>query len=395
MNYFRPQFHILKKRLKENRKFIQIIIGPRQVGKTTLVIQLLGQIDVPYHYQSADSIEATNSVWLNQQWETARLKLKNSKSKQLILAIDEIQKISNWSEIVKSEWDKDSVSKTNIKLILLGSSSLLIQKGLTESLAGRFELIYMNHWSFKEMEDAFDMDVDKYIWFGGYPGAYSLINNERRWKDYIKNSIVESTVSKDILMMQRIDKPALLKRLFELGCLYSGQILSFTKMLGQLQDVGNTVTLSHYLNLLDSAGLITGLEKFAIQKFRHKSSSPKFQVYNTAFISSQMVETLSEIRNQPDKWGRIVEAAIGAHLVNFALTESFEVYYWRNRNNEIDFVIERNGKIIGLEVKTGFKKFSSGINIFYKEFNPKKILLVGEKGLQFEEFLNINPIELF
>ncbi len=395
MNYYRPHFQILKKRLKEKRKFIQIVVGPRQIGKTTMVVQLLDKINLAHQYLSADAIDAANSLWIEQQWEIVRIKLKTSRAKQFILVIDEIQKINNWSEIIKAEWDKDTRNKINIKVVLLGSSSLLIQKGLTESLAGRFEKIFMAHWSFTEMNEAFDLNANQFVWFGGYPGAVNLIKNEKRWKYYILNSLIETTVSKDILMMQRIDKPALLKRLFELGCLYSGQILSYNKMLGQLQDAGNTTTISHYLNLLNSGGLITGLEKYSKQRVKQKASSPKLQVYNTALISGQMEEKFNEILTQPDKWGRIVESAIGAHLINYSISENFNVYYWRHRSNEIDFVLENKGKIIGLEVKSGIKQLAKGMEIFKKEFVPDRMILIGDKGLPWQEFLRINPIKLF
>lgn len=395
MSYYRPQFNILKKRIKEKRKFIQTVIGPRQIGKTTMVLQLLDELNITYLYQSADAIDAGNALWISQQWETARTKLKTSKARQFILAIDEIQKINNWSEVVKAEWDKDTRNKVNIKVILLGSSSLLIQKGLTESLAGRFEMIYMGHWSFTEMEQAFNLKAEQFAWFGGYPGAVNLINNETRWKNYILNSLIETTVSRDILMMQRIDKPALLKRLFELACLYSGQILSYTKMLGQLQDAGNTTTLSHYLNLLNSAGLVVGLEKFSIHKVRQRASSPKLQVQNTALISGQMKEEYKEVLSQPEKWGRIVESAIGAHLINYSINENYNVYYWRHKNNEIDFVIEKNEKVIGLEIKSSAKHQARGMDVFQKEFAPDKVMLIGDSGFPWQEFLKINPTKLF
>ncbi len=395
MNYIRPQYYVLKKRLKEKRKFILTIFGPRQVGKTTLITQLIKNEKLLFHYVSADAIATSNKTWIPQQWETARLKLKSSKARQLILIIDEIQKIENWSEIVKKEWDNDTGNKINIKVIVLGSSTLLIKKGLTESLAGRFEIIYMGHWSFTEINKAFNIPVEKFAWFGGYPGSYQLAKDEQRWKDYIKNSLIETTISKDILMLYQVNKPALLKRLFELGCLYSGQILSFTKILGQLQDAGNTVTLSHYLSLLNEAGLIYGIPKYSIQPFRQRASNPKFQVYNSAFISSQMFETFKEVKKLPQKWGRIVEVAIGAHLINFAKTENYQVYYWRHINNEVDFVLRYHEKIIGLEVKSGNKAPKKGIEAFSKMFNPKKVLLVGTSGIPWQEFLKINPLELF
>ena len=227
MNFYRFHFDVLKTRLEENSLSIQAIVGPRQIGKTTLVNQLFDSLNYPNYYISADAVDASNSSWISQQWEIARLKFKASKAGRFIFAIDEIQKIENWGEFVKAEWDKDKRTKTNIKVILLGSSRLLLQKGLTESLAGRYELIYMGHWTFSEMQKVFDFSAEQYAWFGGYPGSVHLLKDERRWKEYITNSLIEATISKDILMLSQVNKPALLKRLFELGCIYSSQILSF------------------------------------------------------------------------------------------------------------------------------------------------------------------------
>src|SRR5258708_14476496 len=328
----RSHLQIIIKRITEPRRFIQGLIGPRQVGKTTLVNQLLDKCSIPAHFASADAISASNTAWLEQQWETARLKMDQEKVPEVLLVIDEIQKIGNWSETVKLVWDTDTRAKRNLKVILLGSSRLLLQQGRTESLAGRFETTYMGHWSFSEMQQAFGWDGDQYVWFGGYPGAAPLINEEPRWKAYVQQSLIETSISKDILMLTRIDKSALMKRLFELGCLYSGQILSYTKMIGQLQDAGNTTTLSHYLDLLNTAGLLAGVEKFSGNLIYKRSSSPKFQVHNTALIGAQKGELFKEIQVRPEEWGRMVESSIGAHLINYSLVEGFSVSYWRERN---------------------------------------------------------------
>ena len=393
--YERPYLKQVKSRIKESRKFIQVILGPRQVGKTTMVTQLLSQLSIPYVYESADAIAATNSAWLMQVWETARLRMKASGASEYLLVVDEIQKIDNWSEIIKQQWDKDTRENVNIKLILLGSSRLLIQKGLTESLAGRFEMFYLGHWSFTEMQDAFNWSVEQYIYFGGYPGSASLIEDEERWKNYIKDSLIETSISKDILMLTRVDKPALLKRLFELGCLYSGQILSYTKIIGQLQDAGNTTTLANYLKLLSDCGLLGGLEKYAGSVIRQRSSSPKFQVYNNALLTSQDDETYSTVIVNPKLWGRLVESSVGAHLLNHSISERYNLHYWRDGNNEVDFILEKGDKLIGLEIKSGASAESEGINVFNGRFHPDKMLLVGTGGIPYEEFLKINPRELF
>lgn len=391
----RPYLKSVKARIEEPRKFIQVILGPRQVGKTTMVNQLLSQLSIPNIYESADAIAATNSAWLMQVWETARLRMKASGAEEHLLVIDEIQKIDNWSEVVKQQWDKDTREGVNIKVILLGSSRLLIQKGLTESLAGRFETFYLGHWSFAEMESAFDWTIEQYVYFGGYPGSASLIGDEERWKSYIKDSLIETSISKDILMMTRVDKPALLKRLFELGCMYSGQILSYTKITGQLQDAGNTTTLANYLRLLSDCGMLGGLEKYAGSVIRQRSSSPKFQVYNNALLTSQDEGSYSIAVVNPKLWGRLVESSVGAHLLNHSISEKYNLHYWREGNNEVDFILEKGDKVIGLEVKSGASADNAGMGVFNEKFHPRKMLLVGTGGIPYEEFLKINPKELF
>lgn len=391
----RNTVEVLRKRLKEKRSFIQVVMGPRQVGKTTIVIQLLEKITISYTFESADAVPASNSYWIEQVWNNARIAMKQGQSKEHLLVIDEIQKIENWSEVVKRLWDEDTRNNLNLKVVLLGSSRLLVQKGLTESLAGRFESIYVGHWSYEEMHKAFGWSEEQFVWFGGYPGSAELIRDEERWKSYVVNSLIETSISKDILMLTRVDKPSLMKRLFELGCNYSGQILSYTKVQGQLQDAGNTTTLSHYLTLLNTAGLLGGLEKFAADIIRKRSSSPKFQVYNTALISSQRNETFKEILSKPGEWGRMVESAIGAYLINSEQEQGFNLFYWRERSEEVDFVIEKRGKVIAIEVKTGYEKNTSGMKMFSTQFKPSMTLLVGRKGIPWQEFLKMDLREVF
>lgn len=391
----RPYCQQLVGRLKEPRAFIQVVMGPRQVGKSTMVEQALGRLAIPFHLVSADATANAGSVWLEQQWETARLRWSSSGGGDFILAVDEVQKIANWSEQTKKFWDEDTRAKRPIKVVLLGSSRLLLQQGLTESLAGRFETSYLGHWSFPEMTNAFGITADQYVWFGGYPGTAPLMHDELRWKKYVVDALIETSISKDILMLTRVDKPALLRKLFELGCLYSGQVLSYTKIVGQLQDAGNTTTLAHYLRLLDTAGLLGGLEKYSGESIRKRSSSPKFQVHNTALLTAQHAEEFDSLRRQPQAWGRWVEAAVGAHLVNHQHRDGYSVGYWRHRDDEVDFVLERNGRVVGIEVKSGAAKRISGMEAFKRTHQPDKILLVGTGGMPWEEFLKINPAEVF
>ena len=385
--YFRPYFPPLLKRLKEDRQFLQVLVGPRQVGKTTLILQVAKELGFPVQYASADEPGLQSPTWIGQQWELARnLSKRNGKA---LLILDEVQKLTEWSSVVKQLWDEDTKNKLNIIVVLLGSSQLLLQSGLSESLAGRFERMYIPHWSFTEMKEAFGYSLEEYIYFGGYPGASRLIRDEDRWSRYIKDSLVETTISRDVLLMSRIAKPVLLRRLFELGCHYSGQILSYQKMMGQLQDVGNTTTLSHYLQLLDAAGLLTGIEKFSIQTVRVKGSSPKLQVLDSALLSVQLRENFEEAQKERDLWGRCVESSIGAHLSNQIRGTRANLYYWREGKYEVDFVLEDRGAVFCLEVKSGAKRTSlPGIHKFLEQYPKAKPLLVGAQGISLETFLS-------
>lgn len=388
--YKRPIFSTLHTRLTEPRRFMQVLAGPRQVGKTMLVQQVLASIKLPSHYASADEPTLQARTWIEQQWELGRFRSKDS----AVLVLDEIQKIPGWSEVVKRLWDEDTRTGTPLKVVILGSSPLLIQKGLTESLAGRFEMIQVTHWSFAEMQDAFGFTVDQYIYFGGYPGAAGLISDEKRWIRYIIDSLVETTISRDILLMTRVDKPALLRRLFLLGCEYSGQILSYQKMLGQLQDAGNTTTLAHYLELLSGAGMLTGIPKFAGKRILQRASSPKFQVLNTALMSVQSNRSFKAARTDLDFWGRLVESAIGAHLLNSTAGTGIEVFYWRERSREVDFILRHGDWVTAIEVKSGKSKtVLPGIGDFSRAFAPQKKLLVGGQGIPIEDFLKAPAAE--
>jgi len=333
------------------------------------------------------------SLKLEQQWEVARF---HSRTRNALLILDEIQKIPGWSETVKRLWDEDTRNNRSLYVILLGSSPLLVQRGLTESLAGRFEIIPVTHWSFSEMRDAFGWDFEQYIFFGGYPGIEELIFDELRTKNYIKESLIETTVSRDILLMSRVDKPPLLRRMFELGCIYSGQVLSYQKMLGQLQDAGNTTTLAHYLDLLSGAGLITGLQKYSGHGLRRRSSSPKLLVLNTALMSAYSQLSFQQTLKNPKIWGRFVESAVGAYLYNAIIGTDIKLFYWLERNHEVDFVLVRGTDLIAIEVKSGMRRNNlPGLKLFSSRFPVKKKLLVGADGVPLREFLLINPEEWF
>lgn len=410
MAFYRNQVQALRDRLQEPPLFITIVAGPRQVGKTTLVRQALEKcahqfiaVDQPTEPRASafgDFTSQTSEIdgaprdaaWLIRSWQNARQQFKafklNNPAQPFAFVLDEIQKISRWSDTVKGLWDADRAQGLEMHVILLGSSPLLMQKGLTESLAGRYELMRATHWSFLEMHQAFDFTLNEYIYFGGYPGSARLIRDEGRWRNYVLASLVQPSIDTDILQMTRVDKPALLKQLFELGASYSGQILALGKVKGQLQDAGNETTLAGYLDLLGNAGLLTGLQKYHVGVARRRASAPKFNVLNTALMSSATPYTFAQAQADRSYWGRLVESTVGAHLCNTA-TSNEEISYWRESPHEVDFVISDALRLTAIEVKSGASQGKlGGLQEFIKQHPTGKPLLVGTGGVELTEFLS-------
>ncbi len=382
----RPQGAALTARLQQPRRFIQVVAGPRQVGKSTLVQQATLPLEAPVRYASADEPTLRGGDWIAQQWDAARLAITGKAG--AVLVLDEVQKIPAWSEAVKRLWDEDTRAKRPLKVVLLGAAPLLIAQGLTESLAGRFETITLSHWSLAEMRAAFGWSLDEFVFYGGYPGAAPLIGEPERWARYVLDSLIETSISRDVLLLTRVDKPALLRRLFELACRYSGQVLSYTKMLGQLQDAGNTTTLAHYLDLLAGAGMVRGLPKYAGDVARSRGSSPKLQVLNTALMTATSGLTFEEARADREFWGRLVESAVGAHLANAAMRGECTLHYWRERNHEVDFIVQTGRRVAAVEVKSGrAPQAHPGTAAFAQAFRPQRTLLVGGDGIGLDDFL--------
>ncbi|MEE9219596.1 MAG: ATP-binding protein [Acidobacteriota bacterium] len=379
----------MSRRLREPRRLLQVLIGPRQTGKTTLARQVMDGLRLPSHYATADEPALKGREWLEQQWETGRalVRRRAGNPRPALLVLDEIQKIPGWSETAKRLWDEDSGTHLPLQVMILGSSALLVQRGLSDSLTGRYEVIYITHWSFGEMRKAFGMDLDSFLRFGGYPGAAPLVRDAQRWRRYILDSLIEPSLSRDILLMTRVDKPALLRQLFELGCAYSGQVLSYQKMLGQLQDAGNTTTLAHYLELLRGAGLLAGLQKYAGRKIRRRASSPKLLVLNTALMTAVAGPRALESGAGNVFYGHLVETAVGAFLLNGLAGTDAELFYWSSRNRELDFVLKQGDALVAIEVKSGRRRGAlPGVGAFAGEHRVKRKLLVGGDGISLEEF---------
>jgi hypothetical protein len=395
--YRRPIFGEIVERTEEPRRFIQVLAGPRQVGKTTLARQVMDAIGIPGHFASADAPDPEDVGWIYTQWQIGRQAARNGGRAGGLLVLDEVQKIRNWSDVVKQLWDEDSIGETPLRVMLLGSAPLLVRQGLSDSLAGRFEVIRVPHWTYAEMRDAFGWDLDTYLFYGGYPGSAPLIRRHERWEEYILDSIVETNLSRDILMLNRVEKPALLRQLFRLACSYSGQVLSYTKMLGTLTDAGNTVTLAHYLELLGGAGMVTGIGKYSGSAVRRRASSPKLLALNTALVTATARTSIARARADHEFWGRLVETAVGAHLWSHA--DPDELTYWREGNNEVDWVI-RPGRLMrvreapmAIEVKTGHPRGTPGTVAFTHTHRGSRALIVGSGGIDVEAFLSTHPRE--
>ena len=416
MAFRREQYGTLVERLNEPPRTLTFVTGPRQSGKTTLILQALDGVPMPSRYVAIDEPDATrpdlprdeqwiaqadysaashrDARWLVGVWEQARAEAARS-PRGFVLALDEIQRIADWSAVVKGLWDADRRVGLPMHVVLAGSAPLLMQQGLTESLAGRFETLRLTHWSFAEMADAFDLDLPRYIYFGGYPRIAEYIGAERRWRDYVRDALVAPNIERDVLAMQRVDKPVLLKQLFELGTAYSGQVLPYNKMLGQLQDAGNTTTLARYVDLLEMAGLLTGLAKYQGSAQRRRASPPKLNVLNTAFIAAHGDYTFTEAQADRSYWGRLVESTVGAHLCNTA-GRDVRIYYWRDGRHEVDFVLERARRLIAIEVKSGRRQGRPvGLDAFRDRFVQARTMLVGADGTLLEEFLSFPAAHWF
>ena len=389
--YERQLLLSLRNELTKPTSVIHALIGPRQVGKTTIARQIQESINFPAIYATADSPVPLDSAWIETQWRRA-ITESNSTHSPILLILDELQKVRGWSETLKILWDT-RLSGPEIRVLILDSSALLMQEGLTESLAGRFYLHRCSHWSYSECKAAFGWNLEQWIFFGGYPGAATFIDNEISWKRYITDSLIETVLARDVLQMSKIAKPVLLRHLFGLAATLPAQCVSYTKMLGQLHDAGNTTTLAHYLKLLESAFLVSGLELFSRNKQRKRGSSPKLVLWNNALISALSTRTFDASIADSVWWGRLVENAVGACLCNNLNSIEYDVTYWREGNYEVDYVIARGSELWAIEVKSGASGNLSGISRFNSRYPDARPLIIGGPGIPLEEFFSRNASE--
>jgi len=365
----------LQDSIERHSDLIQVIIGPRQVGKTTGVLDYLKEKDpTETHYVSADGQVSQTPYWLEEQWTLIHSKAP----KKGLLVIDEIQKVENWSETVKKLWDQQRTLGSKIKLVLLGSSSLDIQKGLSESLTGRYMLHRVHHWNLDESTRAYKIDLENFLIYGGYPGSYRFIKNRVNWLGYINESIINTVIGRDILNLARVKSPALFKQSFYLACSYGAQEISYNKLLGQLQSKGNVELIKHYLELFEGAFLLKQLYKYSNKKTLSRSSSPKI----LPLCPSLYTTTLDADLNSEQR-GRAFEIAVGCELVRLP----GDLYYWREGKYEVDYVYSFGKKLYAIEVKSNKKRPEKSLNIFQSKFPEAKTLIVNPAN--FENFISI------
>jgi uncharacterized protein len=376
--------------LREMPQFLQIVIGPRQVGKTTAVGQAADRLNWPGVVASADSPLPPGAEWVESQWRLARVK-EAACLGPVLLVLDEIQKVAGWSEVVKRLWDEEQARKGRIRVVLLGSSALQLHQGMTESLAGRYFLHRCMHWTWPECQKAFGWSLEDWLVFGGYPGAAPLAHDESLWRRYVTDSLVEAVLARDVMTGHRIAKPVLLRHLFALACAYPAQVISYNKMLGQLVDAGNTTTLAGYVEALQTAFLLTGLQAWSGSAVKQRASSPKLLMWNNALIHAMSRRTRQDVEADATWRGRLVENAVGAHLMCHLPPLAYSVHYWRNGDAEVDFVVARPGRLWALEVKSGRGGKTPGLPAFRKRFPEAKSLLIGGGGVPLEEFFNNPP----
>jgi len=385
MSFRRAIVEELATALEGKVPLLQVIVGPRQVGKTTAAEQLVDVLRWPTVFAVADAPLPPGPEWLETQWRRARLQ-KPGRTGKVLLVLDEVQKVTGWSEVVKRLWDEERRTRGPVRAVLLGSSALLVHRGASESLAGRFFLHRCQHWSWTECHRAFGWDLDQWLFFGGYPGAAPLAGDDAAWKRYVADSLIDVALSRDVLALQPITKPILLRHLFHLAATYPAQILSYNKMLGQLQDAGNTTTLANYLRLLERAFMASGIELFSQGQIRKRGSSPKLILWNNAFINALSLRSRSDVQADGGQWGRLVENAVGAHLLCGLSPTEFAVTYWRDGSAEVDFVVTAGKRTWAIEVKSGRAGRLSGMAAFRKRYPKAEAWLIGADGVPLAEF---------
>ncbi len=340
----------MRRRLREPAPSrMQFLVGPRQVGKTTLLLELAKDFGESAVYASADVPEAALPNWREGMWRRV-LELAQAR-KGAVLLLDEVQYLPEWSRWLKGRFDAVLRDKTPLHIVATGSSALHVGEGSRETMAGRFEKTVLTHWCATDLGAlagiSSDLAAERFVSHGGYPGAVGLWNEPARWRSYLRDAIIEPAIGRDILSLEKVRKPALLRQVFALAAAHPAEILSLDKMAGALAEKGALETIAHYLELLEEAFLVKPLRKFSGRELRRRKSPPKLVVLNNGLLAGTDLQPSRD--TDPARWGRWLENACLAHAIN----RGHEVYYWREEPWEVDaVVIGSSGRWI-VEVKSG------------------------------------------
>jgi predicted AAA+ superfamily ATPase len=367
---------LLLKRLSEPAPGrIQLLSGPRQVGKTTLLLEIAERERGAAIYAAADGPEAALPGFWERLWGEAESRA--SAVKRAVLLLDEIHLMPQWAARLKGEWDRARRRKVPIHVIATGSSALRLSSGSRESLAGRFERTVLTHWSASSLSDIFGVPrsevSDLVVRRGTYPGAFQYSEDVGRWTAYVRDSILEPAIGRDILAIEAVRKPALLRQVFGVCASSPAQIVSLQKLQGQLQDSGALETIAHYLQLLEEAFLVVPLTKHSTRAARQRAAPPKLVTLNNALLAVVEPRGIPDASRDSARYGAWVENA----CIAYAWNSGQRVSYWREEPHEVDAVLEGSWGAFAVEVKTGPLTVSDlrGLGEFTRRF-PKYVPLV-------------------
>jgi predicted AAA+ superfamily ATPase len=360
----------------EPARRIQLLTGPRQVGKTTILLELAGEFGERAIYRAADVEEIAAPGWWAIQWDRA---MRLARTGPTLLLVDEIQTLPNWARRVKVAFDEVARERLPLQIVISGSAALSMTRGARNELAGRFELLTLRHWTAQDLIQAFGLTDDEaaevYVRFGAFPGELDRRMDYPRWREYILHAIIDPALNRDLLMLEPIQKPALLRQINSLAAAYPGEIISLQKLAAQLLEKGAPATIAHYLTVLEEAFLLAALHKYSDRELRLRASPPKLVPLSNAFLTAYADSVPPTTATDPVRWGRWLETACTAHAVNTGC----RVAYWREEPYEVDLIVAGERGKWAIEIKSGSYAIQdlTGLSTFHLRHPDFRPLVVG------------------
>ena len=385
-----PQFYRIQQDMGYAGRYFHVITGPRQTGKTTVAIAA-AEVNGAYVYANADEPICNHRDWIASNWQKARSKA--STNLQCTLIIDQVHRLCGWAEIFKDMLTTDASGRHIVKLVLISSMPALIKKDLTKHFGGRYQLIRLQHWPYRLMQEAFGYSIRQYLYYGGYPGGYETNNFPDLWRQYLLDRVIEPAISRDIFPLR---DGGFLRRIYALICQNSGHVMSYRRICSLLDSGDSKSAVSHYLCKLAHTGLIGIIGKFDNLQMNSANSSPKLLVRDTSLMTAFSCLSFSEVEKDPVFFSHLKKTAVGAHLINGTIDSDIEVFYWLDRNRHVDYILQRGRDIIMIEVLTNASQFRyDGYSIFAQKYHPKRHIVVGDTNVDLSRFFATSPIEWF